>query len=166
VPRRRLEVFLPTRGETWQLQGENPLLSSNEEVLACFVKVREALALLAAVAHVDQEGWRYLLKTHCGVLLGKAAKKSLMKKSSRKKYPPGLCSSWSSTSTSCAAQHGINRALQKVCQDFQRRCRAVLWSAPARKSKSSYLSALEKIAALNKDRKPGASGVDSRSRSK
>ncbi|EGZ17064.1 hypothetical protein PHYSODRAFT_300253 [Phytophthora sojae] len=36
-----------------------------------FCQVREALALLAAVAHVDQLAWKYLLKEHCGVRLGK-----------------------------------------------------------------------------------------------
>ncbi|KAF4031276.1 hypothetical protein GN244_ATG16920 [Phytophthora infestans] len=36
----------------------------------CFLKVREALALPAAVAHVDQAGWRYLLAEHCDMDLG------------------------------------------------------------------------------------------------
>ncbi|OWZ21817.1 hypothetical protein PHMEG_0003567 [Phytophthora megakarya] len=47
-----------------------PLYSNDKEFQACFHKVREALALLAAVAHVDQEGWRYLLEMHCDVFLG------------------------------------------------------------------------------------------------
>ncbi|KAG7386889.1 hypothetical protein PHYPSEUDO_015094 [Phytophthora pseudosyringae] len=34
------------------------------------LEVREALALLAAVAHADQDGWRYLLKMHGGVFFG------------------------------------------------------------------------------------------------
>jgi hypothetical protein len=64
APERVLQVILPTRagiyGEykdeaTFQLEFQN---------------TREALALLAAVAHVDYQGWKYLLANHCGVDFG------------------------------------------------------------------------------------------------
>ncbi|KAG7381437.1 hypothetical protein PHYPSEUDO_006015 [Phytophthora pseudosyringae] len=72
VQRRRLEVYLPTRHDATQSfwADPQPLYSNNQEFQVCFQKVREALALLAAVAHVDSAGWRYLLAEHCDVDLG------------------------------------------------------------------------------------------------
>lgn len=56
VQRRRLEMGLPSRQER-----------SRDKLHV----MREAIALLAAVEHVDHDAWRYLLSKHCGVKLGK-----------------------------------------------------------------------------------------------
>jgi hypothetical protein len=71
----RLEVRLPMRchfsedsdGEEFELDWE---WSGEEYFQTKFQQAREALALLAAVAHVDQKAWKYLLVQHCGVNLG------------------------------------------------------------------------------------------------
>ncbi|KAK1942582.1 hypothetical protein P3T76_006081 [Phytophthora citrophthora] len=61
VQKRQLVVTLPMRK-----------FCSDEEVFhAKFKQAREALALLSAVASVDQSAWKYLLSRHCGVNLGK-----------------------------------------------------------------------------------------------
>ncbi|KAE9096233.1 hypothetical protein PF005_g16730 [Phytophthora fragariae] len=78
----RLEVSLPMRchftedsdGEEFELDME---WSGEDYFQDTFCQVREALALLAAVAHVDQLAWKYLLSEHCGVNLGKAGSAKL-----------------------------------------------------------------------------------------
>ncbi|KAK1942585.1 hypothetical protein P3T76_006084 [Phytophthora citrophthora] len=60
-PSRALQVILPTRTGIY---GEY----RDEQVFQIeFQNTREALALLAAVAHVDLDAWRYLLSTYCGL---------------------------------------------------------------------------------------------------
>lgn len=54
-----LHVFMPM----YSLDGEN--------YRADFFKVREGLALLAAVEHVDGDAWKYLLKDCCEVDIGR-----------------------------------------------------------------------------------------------
>ncbi|ETI48398.1 hypothetical protein F443_07572 [Phytophthora nicotianae P1569] len=72
IQRRRLEVYLPTRHDVTESFWEAPQshYCNDQDFQSCFQKVREALAILAAVAHVDQVGWRYLLAEHCDVDLG------------------------------------------------------------------------------------------------
>ncbi|KAG1702308.1 hypothetical protein DVH05_010097 [Phytophthora capsici] len=61
APSRALQVILPTRAGIY---GE----SRGEQTFQIeFQNTREALALLAAVAHVDLDAWRYLLSTYCGL---------------------------------------------------------------------------------------------------
>ncbi|KAF1786285.1 Leucine-rich repeat domain, L domain-like [Phytophthora cactorum] len=62
VQKRRLMVTLPMR----------KLCSNEEDYRSKFQQVREALMLLSAVAHADQNGWKYLLMKYCEVDLGKA----------------------------------------------------------------------------------------------
>jgi hypothetical protein len=72
-PKRRLEVHLPTRRDvaTPLLASEPaPVYPDNSTFSSDFQTIRETLALLATVAHVDPNGWKYLLKTYCGVSLG------------------------------------------------------------------------------------------------
>ncbi|KAG7392727.1 hypothetical protein PHYBOEH_006298 [Phytophthora boehmeriae] len=45
--------------------------SEEKEFLIAFQKVREALALLAAVEHVDEDAWKHLLTTYCKVDMGR-----------------------------------------------------------------------------------------------
>ncbi|KAL3664410.1 hypothetical protein V7S43_010733 [Phytophthora oleae] len=61
VQKRRLVVTLPMR----------KFYSDEEDFRTKFQQARETLALLSAVAHVDQAAWKYLLSKHCGVSLGK-----------------------------------------------------------------------------------------------
>ncbi|KAE8977037.1 hypothetical protein PR003_g26506 [Phytophthora rubi] len=67
--RRFLEVYPPARFEESNREGD---LSEEAEkdFQVTSQKFREALALLAAVAYVDQSAWRYLLEHQCGVDLG------------------------------------------------------------------------------------------------
>ncbi|KAG7381438.1 hypothetical protein PHYPSEUDO_006016 [Phytophthora pseudosyringae] len=66
-PRRRLEVYLPTRGDTnW---GE-PIYPNDQAFLTHLRKIREALALLAAVAHFDPTAWKCILELYCDVEFG------------------------------------------------------------------------------------------------
>ncbi|KAE9200514.1 hypothetical protein PF004_g18977 [Phytophthora fragariae] len=70
-----LEVKLPMRcGMTEDENGDEYEYgmewSGENEFKKKFKKVREALALLAAVAHVDQSAWKYLLSRYCAVKLG------------------------------------------------------------------------------------------------
>ncbi|KAG1687830.1 hypothetical protein DVH05_004561 [Phytophthora capsici] len=61
VQKRQLVVSLPMR----------KFCSDDEDFRSKFQQSREALALLSAVAHVDQKAWKYLLSRYCGVNLGK-----------------------------------------------------------------------------------------------
>ncbi|POM76315.1 Hypothetical protein PHPALM_6457 [Phytophthora palmivora] len=61
---RVLQVILPTRVGIY---GE---FKDPESFQIEFQNTREALALLAAVAHVDYHGWKYLLTNHCRVDFG------------------------------------------------------------------------------------------------
>ncbi|OWZ18508.1 hypothetical protein PHMEG_0007383, partial [Phytophthora megakarya] len=71
-----LEVKLPMRCALTEDEDGNEFefdmeWSGEDTFKAKFRHVREALALLAAVAHVDQKAWKYLLTRHCGVVLGR-----------------------------------------------------------------------------------------------
>ncbi|EGZ08159.1 hypothetical protein PHYSODRAFT_340000 [Phytophthora sojae] len=58
---RRLRVTLPSRR----------FCADQESFKTKFQQVREALALLSAVARVDHAAWKFLLSSYCGVDLGK-----------------------------------------------------------------------------------------------
>ncbi|KAG7378875.1 hypothetical protein PHYPSEUDO_009411 [Phytophthora pseudosyringae] len=64
APPRALQVILPTRAGIY---GE---FKDEETFQIEFQNTREALSLLAAVAHVDYHAWKYLLANHCGVDFG------------------------------------------------------------------------------------------------
>ncbi|KAE8878819.1 hypothetical protein PF010_g14401 [Phytophthora fragariae] len=114
--------------------------------MATFDKVREALALLAAVAHVDQLAWKYLLQNHCYVELGGGGEGNfpledipvrfiliiLEKQGQSKAYPVSL-----------------EGDLVHLCGVRQRT-----------HTSRDYQVALEKIAALDKNLKSGKPGVD------
>ncbi|KAK1930106.1 hypothetical protein P3T76_014340 [Phytophthora citrophthora] len=61
---RYLQVLVPLRGV---IEEDSPFHDDSDT----FQLVREGLALLAAVAHVDYKAWRYLLEEHCAVPLGR-----------------------------------------------------------------------------------------------
>ncbi|KAL3664414.1 hypothetical protein V7S43_010737 [Phytophthora oleae] len=61
APSCALQVILPTRAGIY---GE---YRDDQTFQIEFQNTREALALLAAVAHVDFDAWRYLLSTYCGL---------------------------------------------------------------------------------------------------
>ncbi|KAE8875689.1 hypothetical protein PF005_g11341 [Phytophthora fragariae] len=72
---RSLYIELPMRIHTERFTEDVDLASlsdTDREVLfrKKFQKSREAMALLAAVAHADYAAWRYLLETHCSVNFG------------------------------------------------------------------------------------------------
>ncbi|KAG6623793.1 uncharacterized protein IUM83_01961 [Phytophthora cinnamomi] len=62
---RALHVILPRRAG---LYGE---LKDEQAFQIEFQNTREALSLLAAVAHVDHSAWKFLLRKYCGVDLGR-----------------------------------------------------------------------------------------------
>ncbi|KAF4028385.1 hypothetical protein GN244_ATG19942 [Phytophthora infestans] len=142
--RRRLDVYLPTRHDVTQSFWEEPepLYSNNQDFQSCFMKVREALALLAAVAHVDQAGWRYLLAEHCDVDLGTEGQEAfevhlpadfvLYFLRDEKKYPESL-----------------KNDIVKFCGVHQRE-----------HASSAYLKALKRIASLDKHLASNKPGVD------
>ncbi|EGZ08241.1 hypothetical protein PHYSODRAFT_306247 [Phytophthora sojae] len=70
--RRSLEVYPPARFKDSTTRNYERSLSeaAENDFQATIQKFREALALLAAVVHVDQSAWRYLLGHQCGVDLG------------------------------------------------------------------------------------------------
>ncbi|KAG6623588.1 uncharacterized protein IUM83_01999 [Phytophthora cinnamomi] len=76
VRRRRLEVYLPTCRDTIEYAGMDFPRYFGEHGAQRFRifyrKIREALALLSAVAHVDQSAWKILLQEECNVDLGEA----------------------------------------------------------------------------------------------
>jgi len=149
VPKRRLEVNLPTRGETWQMFWEEPrpLYSNNDEFVAAFVKVREALALLAAVAHVDQAAWRYLLKMHCGVFLGKEGEEV---------FEEEIPARFLLFLIEDNAEDEYQEYAKTLKDDIVRFCGVHQRKRPSR----AYVRALKKIAAMDTKMKPGEPGID------
>lgn len=67
---RGLCVLLPTRQVVDQNLSSSSHLDTEAEFRKRFQKMREAMALLAAVAYVDYDAWRYLLEKHCSVDFG------------------------------------------------------------------------------------------------
>ncbi|KAE9019518.1 hypothetical protein PR003_g13433 [Phytophthora rubi] len=72
IERRHLQVYVPGRKDRLDRGEEEPPLQFITEAAyrAHFVKVQEALLLLAAVAHVDHTMVRFLLRQYCGVDFG------------------------------------------------------------------------------------------------
>jgi hypothetical protein len=69
--KRVLEVTLPCKlSSKYECYTQGEFLYDLQEV-------REALALVAAVAHIDQEAWKFLLNKIWGVKLGKAKSEEL-----------------------------------------------------------------------------------------
>ncbi|KAL3670235.1 hypothetical protein V7S43_004548 [Phytophthora oleae] len=145
TPRRRLEVYLPTRHDTTESfwVAPKPLYSNDAEFKTCFQKAREALALLAAVAHVSQEGWIYLLTEHCSVDLGDEGEEGSRGENipaefvlyfiqNDMKYPKSL-----------------KNDIINLCGVHQRE-----------HASRAYLSALKKIAASDTNLKAGKPGID------
>ncbi|OWZ19723.1 hypothetical protein PHMEG_0005976 [Phytophthora megakarya] len=72
LQKRQLSVSLPTHFDASDSEeSEEDLFFFDEEdddnFRRKFQNLREALALLSAVAHVDQSAWKYLLTTYCGL---------------------------------------------------------------------------------------------------
>ncbi|KAE8902633.1 hypothetical protein PF003_g13628 [Phytophthora fragariae] len=68
----QLQVELPKRYESSSYRQGFALNEDDEaEFRLRMQRVREALALLAAVAHVDPKGWKHLLREKCRVKMGK-----------------------------------------------------------------------------------------------
>lgn len=68
--RRRLEVSVPWHPLP-QLSEWGFHQDDGDVLLESFRRARDALALLAAVEHVDYAAWKFLLARYCGVKLGK-----------------------------------------------------------------------------------------------
>ncbi|OWZ12361.1 hypothetical protein PHMEG_00014497 [Phytophthora megakarya] len=72
-PRRLLEVYLPTREDmntchpNWN--NGKPMYPNDEDFWTNLRNIREALALLAAVARIDPSAWKYILEARCNVKL-------------------------------------------------------------------------------------------------
>ncbi|KAK1941292.1 hypothetical protein P3T76_007158 [Phytophthora citrophthora] len=146
APRRRLEVYLPTRRDTTEsfwVEAPKPLYSNDREFQAYFQKAREALALLAAVAHVSREGWEYLLTEHCSVDLGEEGEEG----SGGEDIPAEFVLYFIQNDTRYS--ESLKNDIVKFCGVHQR-------EHPSR----AYLSALKKIAALDTNLKSGKPGVD------
>ncbi|KAF1790405.1 hypothetical protein GQ600_3054 [Phytophthora cactorum] len=56
--------------------------SNEEDFRSKFQQVREALMLLSAVAHADQNGWKYLLMKYCEVTLEKQEERNMKRNTS------------------------------------------------------------------------------------
>ncbi|ETM35272.1 hypothetical protein L914_17791, partial [Phytophthora nicotianae] len=147
VKKRRLEVELPTRQDA-QDGSRDFFYLSEKDFLKALQKFREALALLAAVAHVDQTAWRYLLQFHCSVDLGEEGEEGreeniparfylIIEERNKRKIHKFEC-------------------LETVEKDLVHFCGVHQRLHPSRE----YLRDLEKIAALDPKLKPGKPTAD------
>ncbi|ETP23968.1 hypothetical protein F441_02983 [Phytophthora nicotianae CJ01A1] len=149
VPKRRLEVKLPTRHEISQSlwAKSKALFSTDEDFQTCFHKVREALALLAAVAHVDQDGWRYLLKIHCGVVLGTEGEEV---------FDEEIPARFMLYLIEDNDHNGYKEYAKTLQNDIVKFCGVYQREHPSR----AYLKALKRIAAMDSNLKTGKPGLD------
>ncbi|KAE8992148.1 hypothetical protein PF010_g18797 [Phytophthora fragariae] len=144
-PNRRLEVELPTRYD--KNSGGDWVYKGYKEFMATFDKVREALALLAAVAHVDQLAWKYLLQNHCHVELGGGGERNFPLEDIPARFILIILENQGQPKKTYPVS--LEGDLVHLCGVRQRT-----------HTSRSYQVALEKIAALDKNLKSGKPGVD------
>ncbi|KAE9089117.1 hypothetical protein PF005_g19761 [Phytophthora fragariae] len=149
VPKRRLEVELPTRNEVYRHLWEEPqpLYSNEKEFQAGYQKVQEALALLSAVAHVDQEGWRYLLNVHCYAEIGIEGQEV---------YEEEIPARFLLFLIEDNDKEECREYAKTLRTDIVQFCGVHQRERPSR----AYSKALKQIAAVAEELKPGSTGID------
>ncbi|KAL4092687.1 hypothetical protein PRIC1_011678 [Phytophthora ramorum] len=124
---RALQVILPTRTGIYGEYKDEATFQME------FQSTREALALLAAVAHVDSDGWKFLLANHCGVDFG-----------ADQEEDNGV-----EVRFVLLMEHQAETDLVQLCGVGQRRILS-----------PGYLSSLQKIATMDENWRPDRPGVD------
>lgn len=139
---RVLSVGMPRRFDDFQDDEEIDFGDDDEEeFLLQFRNIREALALLSAVAYVDNAAWKMLLSEFCGVKLHESAEDELPARfivymDMERRESPDWEDTW-------------EYDLVELCGTHQRK-------HPSR----PYVAALSRIAALDSNLKADSPGVD------
>ncbi|KAL3664400.1 hypothetical protein V7S43_010723 [Phytophthora oleae] len=140
---------MPTRREVdyefWE--ERRPLFSSDKAFQTAFNKTREALALLAAVAHVDQEGWKYLLKTHCNIFDGPDGAEM---------FEEDLPAQFMLYFTEDSQPGDDQEYVETLKTDLVQLCGVYQREHPSR----AYLKTLNQMSSFDKNLKAGKPGVD------
>ncbi|KAJ8574753.1 hypothetical protein ON010_g4460 [Phytophthora cinnamomi] len=149
APKRRLEVELPTRKEVHRHYWEEPrpLYSDEKAFQKGYQKLQEALALLSAVAHVDQEGWRYLLNVHCYTEIGIEGQEV---------YEEEIPVRFLLFLIEDNDKEDYREYVKTLKDDIIQFCGVHQREHPSR----AYTKALKQIAAVAENLKPGSTGVD------
>ncbi|KAG7390465.1 hypothetical protein PHYBOEH_007035 [Phytophthora boehmeriae] len=116
--------------DTWTNLLKVTLSIQSEDQL---LKTREALALLSAVARVDQDAWKFLLLQYCGVTLEEVGNSSF-----ERQVPAEFILFMDLEGQNSSRENRLD--LVKLCGVHQRE-----------HPRQNYLTALHRIAALNKD---------------
>ncbi|OWY97181.1 hypothetical protein PHMEG_00032353 [Phytophthora megakarya] len=136
--KKHLQVTLPNRYEVEDTDENTPenkfQVSNGEDFQSQLLKIREAPAVLANVAHFDDQAWKYLLQTFCDVKFGQlgGAGEEVM----HKKLPPNFIL-FMDMEQEHSKDQGTSNLLQ-ICGVRQREHSSV-----------EYLDISDKIAVLN-----------------